>query len=152
MANDPGFDLMQSHKYFSVYCFNKAWELIDKPGRSREEADEMIRLSMASLWHWTQRDDCKSSNLSVGCWQASRVYALAGRAPEAKHYAELALRHSGEDSPFLLGYAYEALARAEQTAGNTEMAAKYRLEAEKLAVRISDEEDRKLLTNDLQTI
>ena len=38
----------------------------------------MILYALASLWHWTQRPDCSTTNLSIGYWQAASVYALAG--------------------------------------------------------------------------
>jgi hypothetical protein len=93
----------------------------------------MIRLTHASIWHWTQREDCKSTNLSIGYWQASRVYALAGRIEDARRYGELCLKHSHQEVPFYLGYAYEALARAEKLAANKELAAKHLAEAYRLA-------------------
>ena len=32
--------------------------------RTSEEEDKMLQLSLASLWHWTQREDCTPTNLS----------------------------------------------------------------------------------------
>src|SRR5262245_27775596 len=114
MAQDPGFDTAKAHRYFSANCFNKAWEFIEKPDRTPDEDEQMIRLSQASMWHWTQREDCKRQNLSIGYWQLSRVYAIAGRPDDARRYGQLCLEHSREEPPFYLGYAYEALARAEK--------------------------------------
>jgi len=141
-----------AHNFFSAYCFNKAWEFMEKPDRTPEEDEEMVLLSHTSLWHWRQREDCQSANLSVGYWQASRIHSILGQAEEAKRYGQLCLQHSQEETPFLLAYAFEALARAERVAGNGLMAAKYRAEAERLADSVDDIEGRKLLLNDLQTI
>ena len=44
---------------------HKAWELIDKTQRSPQEDEEMLRLSMASHWHWTQRKDYGPTNASM---------------------------------------------------------------------------------------
>ena len=63
MAKKPDFDLTAAHKFFSTHCFNKAWYLIDQPSRTPEEDEEMIRLSLASAWHWKQRDDCTQKDL-----------------------------------------------------------------------------------------
>jgi hypothetical protein len=141
-----------SHQFFSSYCFNRAWDLMEKPDRTPEEDEEMILLSHTSLWHWKQRDDCRNANLSIGYWQASRIYSILGRAEDAKSYAQLCLRHSQEETPFLLAYAFEALARAERVAGNGTMMAKYHAEAVRLAESVEDAEDRKVLLDDLATI
>ena len=141
-----------THKFFSVYCFNTAWELMEKKDRSAEEDEEMVLLSHASIWHWTRRDDCEDANRSIGCWQASRIHAMLGRAEGAKHYARLALRYSSEQTPFLLAYANEAMARAEKVAGNRNEMAKYHAEAVRLAQDIEDANDRKLLLDDLSTL
>ena len=66
------------HKHFSTHCFNKAWELIDKTDQSEEKTEEMVHYAIASLFHWSKRDDCTDRHKSVGCWQVSRCYALAG--------------------------------------------------------------------------
>jgi hypothetical protein len=152
MAEDSGFDINKAHRYFAAHCFNKAWELIEKPNRTAEEDERMLRLSQASLWHWTERNDCTSRNLSVGYWQMSRIYALTGRADEARRYAELSLSYSHDEKPFFKAYAYEALARAEKLAGDINLVTKYQAEAQRLAEAIESSEDRKLLVDDLNTI
>jgi hypothetical protein len=154
MAKDPEFDLATAHKRFSVDCFNKTWELIDKEGRTPEENEKMLLLSMASTWHWTQREDCEPTNLSVGYWQISRVHAILGRADEARRYGTLCLEAScGEGiAPFYLGYAHEALARAEKVAGNRNEMEEHLGEARKAAERMTDADAKKMLLDDLATI
>ena len=90
-GDEPDFDLATAHEHFSVACFNQVWGLIDKPNRTPAEDQEMVELCLASLWHWSQRDDCTPTNLSIGYWQASRVYALLGQAENAMQYARLCL-------------------------------------------------------------
>ena len=152
MAHDRGFDATKAHRYFSVDCFNKAWELIERTDRTPIEDEQMIRLSHASLWHWTQRDDCTSENMSIGYWQASRIHAILGRVDDARRYGRLCLENSPVESPFLRAYAYEALARAENTAGNATTAEQYRDEARRHAEHVTDAEDRAQILNDLETI
>jgi len=67
----------------------------------------MLLLAMASLRLWTQRKDHTLANLSVGCWQVSRVHAVPGRTDEARRYGRLALEAAqrGDVNPFTLGYA-----------------------------------------------
>ncbi len=121
------------------------WQLIEKPNRTPDDNEQMIQLAQASLWHWTQRSDCSDKNLSIGYWQASRVYALLGEAENARKYAQYCLGKTPVDEPFYLGYAYEALARAESIADNSAKAKKHLTEAWCHAGRITDVEDKQLL-------
>lgn len=152
MTEEPGFDTAQAHRYFSARCFNLAWDLIDKADRTPEEDAQMVHLAHASLWHWSRRPDCSDKSLSIGYWQASRIYALLGEAENARKYARLCLEKTPPDEPFYLGYANEALARAEGIAGNGRGADEYLAEARRQAKRIADEEDRQLLFRDLETL
>lgn len=154
MPNPPNFDLAEAHRYFAVSCFNRTWELINRPDRTTAEDEEMIRLSLASLWHWTQHPDCTATNRAIGCWQVARVYTLAGQLENAGRYGHLALEASLEEGvePVYQGYAYEALARAEAAAGAREQSAAYLELAHQAAARTTDPEDRQQLLDDLDTV
>ncbi len=154
MNKKPDFDVDASHRYFSAECFNRAWDLIDKSDRTPQEDEEMIRLSMASTWHWIQRSDYTLKNLCIGYWQTARVYALLRQVDNARRYGELCLEASqGEDiPPFYLAYAYEALARAEMLAGDREKMKGYLMAARQVAERISDADAKAQLLGDLETI
>jgi hypothetical protein len=154
MAKAPSFDEQAAHRHFAAACFNRAWDLIDKADRTPEEDREMVRLSHASHWHWTQVEGHTQTNLSVGYWQTSRIYSLLGEAENARRYAELCLDASrgGDVEPFYLGCAYEALARAAAVGGDAEAAGRYRREAARLAEAVSDEASREQLVRDLKTI
>lgn len=79
--------------------------------------------------------------MSIAYWQTSRIYSILGHASNAKRYAELCLGASQGDEipPFFLGYAYEALARAEMVAGSQEMVDKYLQEAHQIVAALKDE-------------
>ena len=151
---DPGFDMTIAHRYFAVECFNRVWNLIDQAERTPEQDEEMIRLCQASLFHWSRRDDCTDQNMSIGCWQASRVYALAGRPDEAIRYGQLSLDFSlkGDTPPFYVAYSHEALARAYALARKQETSNEHLAEARRLAEEVSDADSRKMLLDDLATI
>lgn len=154
MPKKPDFDVAAAHKYFSADCFNQTWDFIDKPNRSSAEADKMLSLSMASLWHWTQRQDCTDTNLSIGFWQVSRVFALLRQADNARHYGMLCLEASQKEGvqPFYLGFAYEALARAELVADNLNQMESFLVQAHQIAASLPDPEEKKMLLSDLATI
>ena len=152
MPEPAPFEHRKAHESFSTACFNRAWELIETTNRSDEETEEMLQAALASVWHWTQRPDCAPRNLAIGYWQASRVFALAGQPGNALRYAELSMRWSEGESPFLVGYAYEAIARAAGMAGLGGRAREALAEARRLAALIEDEDERQLLLDDIEEL
>jgi hypothetical protein len=154
MSDEPTFDIQAAHRYFSTECFDRAWDLIEQEERTPEEEDRALNLSVASLWHWTQRPDCTTKQLSLGYWQISRIYAITGRPENATWYAERCLEatEDAELPPFYLGYAYEALGRAAMAGRNRRAAMEYIAKARELAQQEESEEDRQLLLDDLATI
>jgi hypothetical protein len=152
MDHEVPFDLVLAHRYFSANCFNQTWALMGKKDRTSADDEQMLLLSLASLWHWTQRADCKPHNLSVGNYLVSRVYAALGDAGNAGLYAAKSLLLSEGDEPFCVGAAHEAVARAAYLAGNEAEAARHMAEARRLAELVTDAEDRALLEEDLASI
>jgi cation transport regulator ChaB len=154
MAEEAQFDAAGAHRYFSAACFNKAWEYLDKTDRTSDDDQRMIETTLASVWHWTQRPDCTDTNLSIGYWQASRVYATVGSAAEAYRYGELCLKASQVEGmpPFYLGYAYEALARAALVMGDRAKMGEHLSQARRVADTVPDLEARKALVADLDTL
>ena len=153
MADKPSFNVNEAHQYFSAEYFNKAWEYIEKADqRSMEENMTMLHTAIASLWHWTQREDVTPENLSVGYWQVSRVYNLIKQPNNARRYGILALKYAEKLEPFFKGYAYETLARAEMQSNNRVIMLVYLEKAYKITEQIENEEDRQLLLKDLESI
>jgi len=152
MPDKPDFDLATVHRYFSATCFNKTWDYMDKPHRTRDEELVMLQTAMTSLWHWSQREDAAPQNLSVGNWQVSRVFCLLGQADNARTYAEVSLKYSAGQPPFYVAYAYEALARAEMIAGNKARMQEYLDKAYAFAEQVEDEEDKQVVVGDLGNI
>jgi tetratricopeptide (TPR) repeat protein len=154
LTNNSKIELAYAHKFFSVHCFNQAWDLIDKPDRTPQDEVEMIMLSFASHWHWTQREDYSSEKASIAYWQIARIYTILGQYENAIRFAHLCLQTSQEEGikPFFLAYAYEALARAETLAGNKQQVNKYLDEAKEIANSIIDVQERNMLLADLNNI
>lgn len=143
--------IAKAHAYFSGDCFNKCWSFIDKAERSPEDTEDMLLLAQTSVWHWKQRADCKPENLSIGYWQVSRVYAISGNYELARLFgqkcAEISEKH--ELSPFLIGYAYEAQARAEIMRGELATGEHHLKRAEKELARVTDEGEKGFLAADI---
>ena len=149
MTKVPEFDVPAAHRYFSAHCFNTAWDLIEKKDRTPDDERLMVALNQACIYHWLQRDDCNNQRLSVGYWQASRIQALLGNAAEALRLGAICLSYSGALSPFYLGFAHEALARAHRLAANVKDATRHLQSAQELAAKVSDKGERELLVADL---
>lgn len=141
----------KAHRFFSAHCFNEVWGLLEKPDRSVEDDRLMREMAHASLFHWLQRDDATPTNLSVGLWQVSRVYSVLNHPVEAMNYAEECLELSELErlSPFCLGYAHEAVARAAKVGDDGEECARALERARECLARVEDAEERSLLEADL---
>ena len=148
---EPTFDLAAAHRHFSADCFNRAWDEMDKTTRTSAEDEQMLLLGHASLWHWSQRADCTPTVLSVGCWQLARMYAMLLQVNLANIWAQRSLEYSQADgvAPFYRAYAYEALARSWKIGGDTQKMQEYLKLAQEWAARVIEEEDRKLVLDDL---
>lgn len=141
------------HKKLGVEYFNKTWTLLDKGDRSESEKEMMIHLCHASMWHWMNAPECTTTNLSIGYWQLSRVYAVAGEPANAFKYGNICLHISQDDSVgiFYKAYAHEAVARAAMIGGNKEHALLHLQKANELMPQI-DEKDGTYLVKDLEQI
>lgn len=148
----PAINEVEAHRFFSAHCFNRAWDLIRRAERTDLECEQMLGLSQASLWHWTQRLDCTPRNLSIGHWQLARVYALLGQAENAMRSATSCLQHSEGTSPFFIAYAHEALARAAMVAGDNAATSRHLTAARHYSTQVASDKDRALLEADLQSL
>jgi len=132
--------------------FNRVWELLDRTDRTTEDDDEMVHAAHASRLHWGQVGE--PVHWARGEWQCSRVYSTVGRAEPALHHGrrclELAEKYSL--SPFDVGCAHEAIARAARLAGSPEHAEAHAGLAAEAAEEITDPEERQVLLADLATL
>jgi hypothetical protein len=92
--------------------------------------------------------------MAIGYWQVSRVFALLRQAENARHYGELSLEAAKSDGvlPFYLGYAHEALARAEYVDGNQNEMEKHLITAHQVAASLTDPQEKKQMLRDLASI
>jgi len=132
--------------------FNRVWELLDRTERTTEDDDEMVHAAHASRHHWGQVGE--PVHWARGEWQCSRVYATVGRAEPALHHGRrcLEIAEQFELSPFDVGCAHEAIARAARLAGSSEHAQTHAALAAEAAESITDPEERQVLLADLATL
>jgi hypothetical protein len=132
--------------------FNHVWTLMQLPARTRAQDDEMLHAAHASRHHWAQVG--APENLARGEWQVSRVYCVLRRPEPALYHAQRCLDICSEHGigDWDLAFAYEALARAASTAGDTPARDRYLLQARDAGAHIKDQEDLEQLEKDLATI
>jgi tetratricopeptide (TPR) repeat protein len=110
----------------------------------------------ASAYHWLMAPECEPKNRARSEWLCSRVYSVLGRSEAAVHHAERCLEIAEANldkmDEFDLPFAYEALARANAVAGNSDEASRYEQQARETAEQIADPEDKELIVADLATL
>jgi len=153
VSTDVEFDVTLGHKKFAAAAFNHAWDFIDLKTRTDEDVRQMLDAAHASSWHWRHRDDATPQNRSVADWQLSRVHALAGSGAIALDYGNLCLVTAIETGlPFYIGYAYEAIARANWVLGHLDDARAALAAAEEQITLVSSVDEVALLRPDLDDI
>ena len=149
-SNDEA--VLQAHRYFAADFFNKCWDLIDKADRTVEDDLQMIHRAHASRAHWQVVGT--PDNHAVGEWQISHVYAILNKLEPAMYHAQACLDicQKNQIGGFNLGFAYEALARAEYMIGNQDQAEKYINLGKTAANDVKKIEDRNYLLKELNNI
>jgi hypothetical protein len=119
----PPFDVAQAHRWFAVEFNNRAWDLVEKDGRSADETQEMLHVAHAAAIHWkaigTPLNEQRAENL------LATAYLKAGRAEPALRHAQRCLALSeqnaaaGTETPFDRATALGCAACAHKLAGDT---------------------------------
>jgi len=145
-------DNEEVHKKMGIELFNLTWDLMDTKERSQADVDRMINAAHASRYHWEVAG--KPVNIARGEWLISRVYAVLKRQEPCLYHADRCLRVTLDNDlkDFDLAFAYEAMARACDLAGDEMVTAKYITLAEEAGALIKEEGDRKYFFNELRTI
>jgi hypothetical protein len=151
MPDQPSALEPSVERRLATRLFNRVWELLQRAELSRDERDEMLHAAHASRLHWGAVGE--PVDRARGEWQCSRVYAALGRAEPAHHHARRALDLAEEHklSPYDLGCAHEAIARAARLFGRDDEAAQHLALARAAADEVADPEQRLVLLGDIDT-
>jgi hypothetical protein len=140
------------HERFAAQCFNRAWELIEKPDRSGDEDMEMLAAAFASRLHWDRLGE--DERRVVGDWQIAHVASLLGFPDLALAYARTALDRGIAigSTGWRLASCYEGMARASAAAGRPDERDRFiRLSEEALETE-DDAEEREVIASQLRSI
>lgn len=146
-------DLTPEHeRRLAISLFNAVWTLLDSEDRSAGDDERMLHMAHASRYHWGQVGS--AANRARGEWQVSRVYAVLLRPEPCLHHAQRVVDICLEEgiADWDLAFGYEALARGHAVAGSTERARSMTERALDACTAIADDEDRRILLADLETI
>ncbi|MEH7883539.1 hypothetical protein V7654_04360 [Bacillus sp. JJ1609] len=141
-----------THKKMAIDLFNLTWDLIEKKDRTEAENDTMIYAANASRYHWGIVGS--PLNFARGEWQLSRVYAILDRAEPALHHANKSLMLCLENDlgDFDLGFAYEALARANAVNGDLAEQERNIELALETAEKVEKEENKNWLLKNIEAV
>lgn len=149
--NAPPFDVAKARRWFACECNNHAWELLDKPDRTADEAERLVHEAHAACFHWL--DAGTPVNHLRALQLLAVVYAELERPAESQRYAararELAREHAADLAEFDTPFVLEACARAHAAAGDQRQAREFKRQAEEAARALSDPEDRKICLGSL---
>lgn len=145
-------DLDGIHRRMGPLLFNRAWELLELPTRTADEDDEMLAATLGQWFHWHAVGAPR--NRAVADWQVSRVAAELGMGELAERFARRSLRVAVDHglSPFYVGYAHEAIARAALVAGAGDLHDEHLAAARAVLSAVGDPQERALLAADLDAI
>ena len=141
-----------SHSRFAKSTNQEVWKLLEKSRHSEDEKQRLIHAAHASCYHWSKVGGGLQKQRAN--WLISRVYVVAGDAPQALQYARICLDltkgHSKEMMDFDLAYAYEAMARASLMNKRSGDGKKFFQMAKNSGDQIKNEEDRNLFFSDFK--
>jgi uncharacterized protein YndB with AHSA1/START domain len=138
------------HRAFARSLNGLVWRLLARTGRTGDDDARMVDAAHASQYHWREAGGPPATR---GEWLVSHVYAVLGRPEPALHHARRCLELA--DGPgvadFDTAYAAEAMARALACAGDLDQAAGWHSRATAAGATVTEDEDRKIFTEDLAT-
>jgi DNA-binding transcriptional MerR regulator len=141
-----------AQRQLAAGLFNRVWTLLEQESRSEAEDAEMIHAAHASCYHWMQVGE--PVRRARGEWQCSRVYTVLGQPEAALLHARKVLEICQRENiaDFDLAFAYEGLARAAATGGDTDEAHRWAEQARAACAEIADDSERELVLSDLETL
>jgi hypothetical protein len=130
---------------------SRVMELLES-SRSAAQDDEMLHAAHATRHHWGQVAD--PAHWARGEVLCSQVYVALGRAEPALHHGRRSLELAEEHrlSWFHIGEAHAAVARAAKLAGLDDHAAKHAALALKVAERLTEPDEKRILLGNIAAL
>ena len=132
--------------------YNRCWELLETTGRSVDQDVELLTSAFAARHHWLAVGG--PEQLVVSDWMVARAAGDVGASAVALLFARRAnaAAEALEGPEWLGASTAEGVARATAQSGDVDEARKWlRIAAERLE-RITDDEDRELIADQLRSL
>jgi hypothetical protein len=132
-----------SQEQLSAACFEAAAMLMCRVSRnssreSPDDASEVLSLALSAVHHLRDEDAPDRRMLLATHWLAAKAYFYMNDAQGCWEMSSACLKLANDLPPLYLGYAYEALYRAEVLTGASERSTLVRRLAEDCASRTHD--------------
>jgi hypothetical protein len=151
MSEERTFTVQEAHRWFAIEFNNTVWSFIENTDRTEAEAERMIHMAHASVFHWLEAGTL--INHARGEYLVSRAYAAADRPEAALRHAlrcmQLTEDASDEAKDWDVAFSFEAVARAYAISGKMEDARTFIERAERAGDEIADADDRKIFEGEL---
>lgn len=134
----------------AIDCFERAASLDARAHRKPQEVALMNLLACAAVYHAEQMTPLDPRFLVAATWQAARAHYWSGDADACDQWAQLCRAYAEGLGHIYLGYALEALARAEDAAGRTENFVQLHAFARRCAADADDKDAASALTEELE--
>ncbi len=143
---NPGFDTTEAGKWFAIEANNRAWELLERPERSEDNATEMLHAAHAACHHWMHvgtttnhaRAECLVALVNADLGLASSAVRGAVRC------LDLVEGHPDVMEDWDVAFAYDCAARARAAAGELSLARELKTQARSHGDRISGPDDKQV--------
>jgi hypothetical protein len=154
VTEEQRFTIDEFHRGTAARLFNHVWTLLENDHRTPDQDAEMLHAAHASVFHWSRATAGTPKQQATGEWQLARAYATLGMAESALFHARRGLAVAQENGmpPFNVGFAWEGVGRALLLSGDHDGAAAAVDRARALAADVTDEEDRRWLEGNLDTV
>jgi hypothetical protein len=141
-----------AHRKLGVKTYNRCWELLEQPERSRDDDLELLTLAFTSKYHWSFVAADKET--IIGEWMIARAAAAVGEGHLSVTYAKLAhdLAQASGVEDWLVASSAEGVARAYAASGDLALRDEWCERAEGLVAAIADLDERALIASQLASV
>jgi hypothetical protein len=131
-------------RWFAIEMNNRAWAIVDNPGRTRAEEEEMLHAAHAAALHWSRVGT--ERNKAAADMLLGQAHALVGNGALAMRYAGRSHGYitSHESPDWEVAFAHAVLANAARSAGDEALYSEQYALAKRLGEAIFDREDKEI--------
>jgi len=142
----------EAHREVAAATYQRCWELLEQPVRSKHDDVDLLTNAFASRFHWGRVGGLQE--WIIGDWMVSRAAAATGQGQLAVWFAVRADAATDEAdvADWLRASTAEGVARAYGASGDAARRDLWIRKAQALVDVIADAEDRELIASQLASV